>query len=355
MALAACGLALAGCKDDGQKFEAPPPRRVLSVLAKPVSDRVIGFAGTIQPRYQTDLGFRVLGRIVARNVEVGDIVKPGQVLVQIDPVVLELAVRSSEADLGRARAQLANSAAAEARTGTLLGKQVASQADFDNALQTREAADASVQQALASLAKAKEQRSYANLRAEFDGVVTAIDAEVGQTATPGKRVVTVARTDVREAVVDLPEEVTRPLAVGTRFTVALQAVQSITTTGRVREIAPQADAATRTRRVRITLYDPPDALRLGATISATPTDATVADATIELPRAALLERDGETRVWVVDAASKTAKTVLVAVSRRDEHHVRIADGLPSGARVVVAGAHSLSEGQLIRIDEKAGQ
>lgn len=351
-ALAMAAFALGGCKSEGEVAQAAPPRPVLTVLAKPASERVVGFSGTVQPRYQTDLGFRVLGRVIARNVEVGDLVKPGQTLAQLDPLVLDLAVRSSEADLARARSQLSNTTAAESRAGTLLGRQVASQADFDNALQAREASSASVKQAEASLAKAREQRSYATLSGDIDGVVTATDAEVGQTVSPGKKVVTLARTDVREAVVDLPEDAARSLAAGAPFVVTLQAAPEITAQGTVREIAPQADAATRTRRIRIKLDNPPEAFRLGTTISATPS-MPIGDPTIALPRSALLERDGTTRIWVVDTAGKTVKTVQVQIAQRDDASIRVSSGLQAGARVVVAGVNSLSEGQSVKIDEKA--
>lgn len=353
---AASGLViLSGCNPEKDHAKAPAPvRPVLTIVARPIGDRVLAFTGTIQPRYQTDLGFRVLGRIIARTVDVGDLVKAGQTLAQLDPLVLDLAVRSSEADLLKARSQLSNATAAEARTGTLLGRQVANQADFDAAQQAREAAAAATLQAEANLAKAREQRGYATLRADFDGVITTVDAEVGQTVSPGKKVMTLARTDIREAVVDLPEEATRSLAEGAPFTIGLQADPSIRAVGKLREIAPQADAATRTRRTRITLDGFSEAFRLGATISATP-DAAPRDPAIALPRSALLERDGATLVWIVDPAAKTVKSVAVQIQRRDDGDVRVASGLEAGARVVIAGVHSLRDGQAVKIDERAAR
>jgi RND family efflux transporter MFP subunit len=350
--IAVAGLiALGGCKSETEQAKAPPPRPVLTIVAKPAGERLTSFAGTIQPRYQTELGFRVLGRIIARNVDVGDLVKPGQTLAQLDPLVLDLAVRANEADLAKARSQLSNTTAAEARAGTLLGRQVSSQADFDTAQQAREASAASVQQAEANLAKAREQRSYASLNSDLDGVVTTTDAEVGQTVSPGKKVMTLARTDARDAVVDLPEEVTRRLSAGAAFAVELQADPAIRTTGKVREIAPQADASTRTRRVRITLDEFGDAFRLGATISASPRSPAT-DPAIDLPASALLDRDGATRVWVVDAAAKTVASVPVQIARRDDGGARISGGLTAGARVVVAGVNSLKEGQVVKLDER---
>jgi RND family efflux transporter MFP subunit len=348
-------LSLAGCKAEGEQADAaPPPRPVLTVLAEPANDRAAGFAGTVQPRYQAALGFRVLGRVITRNVDVGDRVKPGQALLQLDPLVLDLAVRAREADLATAQAQLSNATSAQARSETLRDKKVVSQADFESALQAREAAAASAEQAQAALVQAHEQRSYATLSTDVDGIVVSIAAEVGQTISPGQTAITVARTDEAEAVVDLPEEVARALSTGTRFTVALQSAPSVSTTGTVREIAPQADATTRMRRVKLTLDKPGDVFRLGATITAVPIDAG-GDRPIELPASAVLERDGAARVWVVDPATRTVKTVPVTIGRRDDARVRIATGLEVGANVVIAGVHSLTEGQPVALSGKASQ
>jgi RND family efflux transporter MFP subunit len=342
-------LALASCNSEtnSNTKAAPPARPVLSIVVKPNSDKTIGFAGTIQPQYQTELGFRVLGRLIARNVNVGDLVKTGQSLAQLDPFILALALRTAEADLVKARAQLSNTTAAESRISILLGRQVSNQADFDSAQQAKEAAAAAVQQAEANLAKAREQLGYTTLSADIDGVVTTTDAEVGQMVAAGKRVVSLARTDIREAVVDIPDDRAQLLAAGAPFEVHLQADPLVKANGKVREIAPQADAATRTRRIKITLEQASEAFRLGATVTATPLEATTS--TIDVPLSALLERDGATRVWIVDTAAKTVKTVPVQVAERNGRSARIGGGLEAGARLVVAGVNSLSEGQVVKI------
>lgn len=341
-------LGIAGCSPDDEN-KAPPPRPVLSVVAKPASARQASFAGTVQPRYQTDRGFQVLGRIIARHVDVGDLVKAGQKLAENEPLTYQLAVRSSEADLARAKSELDRATAKRQRTATLVAEKVTSQADLDADEQAMEAAAASVRQAEASLVKSREQLGYTTLTADADGVVTSIDAEVGQMASPGTKVMTIARTDVREAVVDLPEDVVRSLQPGSPFEIVLQADPSITSGGKVREIAPQADAATRSRRVRITLDRSEDPFRLGSTISARPLVAT-GSALIEVPATALFDRDGATFVWVLDPAEKVVHAVRVTIADRSDGVVRIASGLEAGARVVIAGAHSLSEGQTVAFD-----
>jgi RND family efflux transporter MFP subunit len=344
-------LAVLGCKDETARTNAAAPvRPVLSLVVRSAGNHAVGFAGTIQPRYQTDRGFRVLGRIIARNVDVGDVVKAGQTLAQLDPLIYDLAMRSSQAELAKARSQLSNAAATQVRRSALLGKQIVSQAEFDSAQQAREAALASEQQALANFEKAREQRSYTTLSADIDGVVTSTDAELGQTVSPGKKVITLARLDIREAVVDLPEEVTQSLTIGAPFEIRLQADLSITTTGKVREVAPQADAATRTRRVKITLDRVEDVFRLGTTITVMPM-RTAAAAELEIPRAAVLTRDGTTRVWIVDPVSKTVRTIPVEVADQNDEVARIAGGLSVGSRIVIAGVNSLSEGQSVKMSE----
>ena len=161
--LAAAGL-LAACEEE-QHAEAPAPRPVLTVVVAPQTARTVGFAGTVEPRYKSDLGFRVLGRIISRDVNVGEVVKKGQRLATLDPVAYQLAVRSAQADLASATARLENAAATETRQRTLLEKNVANQAQFEAAEQARESAEAGVTRAKANLDKAEEQLGYTELRA----------------------------------------------------------------------------------------------------------------------------------------------------------------------------------------------
>ncbi|RXT55952.1 efflux transporter periplasmic adaptor subunit [Bosea sp. Tri-44] len=344
---------LAGCKDE-QHGKVQPPRPVLSVVATPQAARTLGFAGTVEPRYKSDIGFQVLGRIVSRDVNVGDVVKQGDRLARLDPVAYELAVRSAQADLASATARLENAAATEARQRKLLSQDISNQAQFDAATQVQESALAGITRAKAELEKAEEQLSYTELRADFDGVVTTVAAELGQVVQPGQTVVSVARPEIREAVVDLPESIGRDLKAQARFDIALQVDPSVRTAGSVREIAPQADPATRTRRVRITLDSPAaKSFRLGTTITATVT--TQASPGIELPITAVLERDGKTMVWVVNPATRTVSTEDVTIAARERSFVRILDGLTAGSRVVTAGVNSLTPGQTVKIPDGAFQ
>ncbi|RUX84027.1 efflux RND transporter periplasmic adaptor subunit, partial [Mesorhizobium sp. M7D.F.Ca.US.004.01.2.1] len=257
--------------------------------------------------------------------------------------------QAAKAELSNAEAQFANAAASEERQRQLLASANTSQAVFDAAQQARKAAEASVERAKASLAKSQEQLGYARLFSDFDGVVTAVGAEVGQTVSPGQTVVTVARSDLREAVVDIPDQLTGDLATGTPFQVILQSLPTIQTEAKLREIAPQSEGSTRTRRVKLTLTDPPQAFRLGSTVTATRMTKVVPK--IELPMSALLEKDGAEKVWIVDPQTSSVSARDIKVASKNGGTFTVAGGLEAGMRVVTAGVHSLSEGQKVKVPE----
>ncbi len=341
---------LAGC-DSNSKSAPPRVRPVLSAVAERQTGTSAAYAGTIEPRYTSGLAFRVLGRVVARDVNTGDSVKKGARLAALDPVPFDLAVKDARANLANATAQLANVTAMEKRNRILLEESHISPQQLETVQQAREAAEAAVTQVRAVLDKALEQRGYAELRADFDGVVTAVNTEAGQVVTPGQAVFTVARPDVREAVIDVPDDSAASLKEGAPFQVALLIAPSKRISGRVREIAPQVDALTHTRRVKITLDSPPDDFRLGTTITAhAPAPAA---AQIKIPAAALFERDGKQYVWIADPAAKTVSLREVTVFSQDGNAAIMTAGLEPGDRVVTAGVHSLVPEQSVRIPEEA--
>ena len=341
----AVSLFAAGCKQETQAQDTVRP--VLSTVVQATELSGTTAAGTVEPRYKTDLSFRVLGRLIARPVNVGDAVEQGEIVAAVDPTALELAVRSAKADLSRSQAQLANASATEERQRTLIATDATSKETLDNAVQVQAGAQASVARAQANLTKATEQLGYAQLKADFAGVVTAVSADVGQVVSPGQTVVTIARPDVREAVVDIGPEFPVPLRVGLPFTASLQILPSVHVEGQVREIAPQADPVTRTQRVRIALKDPPPTFRLGATVTARL--ATDQRQILRVPESAVLNNDGENFVWVVDRPTSTVSLRKVDVLR-DEAGIQITAGLEYGTRIVTAGIHSLKQGQHVRID-----
>jgi RND family efflux transporter MFP subunit len=342
----ASALVLVGCKQETKDEE--PVRPVLSTVLKPTAPDSTVVVGTVQPRYETNLGFRVLGRLIARPVNVGDMVAKDQTVAAIDPTVLELAARSARADLSKAQAALENASATEERKRILIKSEATSKQTLDDAEQVRAGAQASTARAQANLTKAIEQLGYAQLKADFAGVVTAVRADVGQVVSPGQTVVTVARPDVREAVIDIGGDFPVPLTVGLRFTISLQLLPAIQVQGQIREVAPQADQVTRMSRVRIGLNDPPETFRLGSTITARLINSE--SSVLQVPESALLKDGPGTFVWVVDPASSTVSLQKVNLSE-GEGGAQVTGGVASGARVVTAGIHSLKPGQHVHIEQ----
>src|SRR5580704_5779204 len=269
-------LSLAACRDDEQEA-APPVRPVLSVVAVVRTTDTLGpFAGTIEPRYKSDLGFRIFGRMVARFVDVGAVVT-------------------------NAQAQFVNAQAEEGRQRDLAQRNIAPPAQFELIQRNRETAEANLTRARASLRKARDLLSFTQLKADFDGVVTGRYAEPGQVVNAGQKIVTVARPEIREAVIAVPNELADVLSRPNDFTmtVALDPTVSMKAAS-VRAVDPTADPTTRTRSVFLTLDDPPAAFRLGITIAVTLTRPV--SPRIDLPATALLDKDGKSFIWLVDPA-----------------------------------------------------
>ncbi|MEI2384338.1 efflux RND transporter periplasmic adaptor subunit [Breoghania sp. JC706] len=339
-------LALAACGDDEPtSAEAAAPRPVLTEEASQVAAHIEGFSGTVEPRYETKLAFRTLGRIVSLDADVGDQVQAGAELAHIDAETLEASVRQAKAQLASARAQAQNARASLGRAKALFEKNTVSSADLETAEQSQTSAEASVTEAQADLAKAENALSYAILTAPFAGVITARSADVGQVVSAGETVMTLARVDVREAVVDIPSDLIDTVDTGAPFSVRLQTDPAIRAQGKVREVAPEADALTRTNRVRILLENPPAAFRLGSLISVRPQGQNAAALTV--PKSAILEDGGKTFVWVVEDGAVHRREVKTGAILAGA--VAISSGLEAGERVVVAGIHSLKEGQQVSV------
>lgn len=345
-------LGLAGCSDEKEPAaKVEPVRPVLSVVVEPQAATATSFAGTIESRYTADLSFRLLGRVTSRPVEPGDAVKKGETLATLDSTALGLAVQSAKADYSGALAQLTSATVNDERLGKLVSTGVVARADYEAAHEAALRTKANAERAKSALDKAEEQLSYASLTTDFDAIVTSVSADVGQTVAAGQTVISVARPDQGEAVVDIPDALIGNFRQGDKFEIELQALPSIKVAGSLREIAPQSNSATRTRRVRIALVAVSPAFRLGATITARP-EAQAADG-IRLPLSALLEKDGGTHVWVVDTASHAVALKAVTVAAKDAESFVVKAGLAPGDRVVTAGVHSLKDGQKVRLDGEA--
>jgi RND family efflux transporter MFP subunit len=342
------GLLLVACS----KSEPPPEpvRPVLSIKVQALNEETLGrFAGSIQARYESNTGFRVGGRIASRNVDVGAEVEKGTLLATLDPSDQQNQLRSAQGDLAKVEAQLINAQANARRQQALFDRGVGAQAQLDIATTDLKTTQASLDQARAAVNQSKDQLGYTELRSDHKAVVTAWNAEAGQVVTAGQQVVTLAQPDIKEAVIDLPDTLVDQIPSDVVFLVAAQLDPSINTTAVIREIEPQAQSATRTRRARLTLASTPPGFRLGTAISVTLSSAI--KPRIKLPATALQEADGKTRIWVIDPQSKTVAPRDVSVTSRTDSTVVLAGGVKSGERVVSAGVNSLKPGQAVKLDE----
>jgi RND family efflux transporter MFP subunit len=340
-------LAAAGLSACSKEAQPPvPPRPVLTIKITPIRTELFGpFAGTVEARYESQLGFQTSGRIVVRDVYVGDRVKNGQRLAALDPTIAQLGLTRARADVADADAQFANAEGIARRQTILAGEGSSTQAALDNAVAGRDTAKARLDQAQAALRLAEHQIGYTELSSNFDGVVTAWSAEVGQYVNAGQAIVTIARSDSRDAVIDIPDEFMARVMPGMEFNVRLQESPRITAKAKVREITPLADPITRLHRVRLTLEDPVAAFRIGTTIAVEAEHAIAPK--ILVPSAAVVDGDGGRYVWVLaDNGTKVARRIIEVASTEGDDAV-VKSGLAAGDRVVVVGVHSLHDGQAV--------
>ena len=342
----AVALLLAACsKEQPKKVEIRPVR--VTLVQHALSGDTISLTGQIQAKDQINLAFRIGGRLQERNVTVGDPVTPGQIVARIEPQDFQNALRSAEADLASAKAVLANAQATEGRQSELLSKGFATRVQYDQAEQGLKTAQAQVESAQAKLQNARDNLAYTDLKSDVAGSVTAKGAEPGEVVAAGRMILQVARQGGRDAVFNVPSQLIRQSPKNPEVTVALSDDPTIVAIGHVREVAPQADTITGTYVVKVALDNPPDTMRLGATIVGQV--KVQSEPVIQLPGTALTQSEGKPAVWVVDPEKKTVSLVPVTVGHYDTSSAVVAQGLKDGDLVVTAGVQALRPGQEVRL------
>ena len=341
----AMALLLVACSEKPPVVEDIRPVRAIQI-SPAGAENVVELAGEIQPRYESRLGFRVGGKVIARQVEIGSVVKRGQLLMQIDPRDLQLSQSQANASVNAAASNLSLAKAEYERYRELRQKNFVSQAVLDAKEAAYKSALANHEQSNAALNIATNQNSYANLVADADGVVTALQAEAGQVVAAGTPVVQLARTGEKEARISIPEDQVEMVRQVKEMQVRIWANQALVLRGQLRELSPVADPATRTYTAKISIPNAPPEVRLGMT--ATVRFITKADKNlIRLPLTALLNEKNQTSIWVIENGA--VKSVPVQVGGVMGNEVVIASGVNAGQMIVTAGVNTLRAGQKVHV------
>ncbi len=333
----------------GVAAEPARPRVVVTVARMSATSSDIVIPGDVQARYQSNISFRVAGRISERLVEVGQHVTADQVLARLEPEQQRSNLRDAEAALASARAGAEQARLTFARQRALMNSRYTTQVAFDQAEQQARVTQAQVEAREAQLGSMREQLSYTDLRAGVAGTVTARNAEVGQVVRAGDAVFAIARDGDRDAVFNVYEGLLAKPPASKRIEVVLIADPGVRTHAMVREIAPTVDARTGAVRVRATLEDIPDRMALGATVLGRGNlDAARA---VTLPWGALFRWRGTPAIWVVDPADATVSVRQVAVESFTDDGMILKSGVADGERVVTAGIQFLHPGQRVTVVE----
>jgi len=340
---------LSACNAPQQVRQAPPARPVLvaSVHYEP-RERAEALPGIVKARIESELSFRVGGRIDRRLVDSGAFVHKGEALAVLDETDLGLQRDQADAELASARAALGQAEAEEKRITALTRQGWSASADFDKVKSAADQARGAALKAERAVSLARNALGYATLAADADGVVSAILAEPGQVVAAGTPIARLARTDVKEAAVAVPENlVERARAAKAR--VEYWALPGVTTAATLRELSPNADPATRTYAARFSLPDAPAAARLGMSVTVLLSDD--APELARVPIGALFDTGRGPSVWSVDRGAGAVTATPVVVASYDADSAYVASGLPEGAEIVTLGVHKLDSNQKVRVVE----
>ena len=340
-------LLLVACQREAETA-APAARPVRTItVEKRTAGVPLSFSGRIEAEDEVALAFRISGRLLESNGKLGDRVQPGQVMARLESQNELNALRQAQAGLAAAQGQLTQARNHFDRQETLLAQGWTTRANYDVATQARQTAQSQVDAAEAQLKTAHDLVSFTELTADAPGVITAIGPSAGEVVQAGQMMFRLARQEGRDAVFDVPAQLIRSAPSDPQITVSLADDPTVTARGRVREVAAQANAVTRTFEVKVGLTEPPPAMRLGATVIGRL--ETNAGPIIEIPATALTRSNQQPAVWIVDPSSRTVSMRNVDVLRFEQAKVVVSQGLDSGEIVVTAGVQALHPGQKIRL------
>ncbi len=340
-------LTLAAC-DRAPEVQAPEIRPVRAItIESNARTNEVTLTGRLQARAEVNQSFRLAGQLIERNVDVGDQVRAGQQLARLDSQNEQSGLQAAQAQLVAARVQQDDARNNFRRMSNLIGENAVSQASYDHAQALLRTAEAQVTAVTSQLQLAQNRVNFTRLLADVSGVVTARGPEVGEVVAAGQMIVQIAQAGATDAVFDVPAVAKDTLTRTSTISVALLSDPGIRAKGTVRELSPRADPVTGTFRIRVSVTNPPPAMRLGSTV--TGSLRLTSPPGILLPTAALVRAQGSTAVWIVDKKTNTVslRTVTVGSSATDE--VRIDQGLDPGDIVVTAGVQVLRPGQKVSL------
>jgi len=346
MAALALMTVLASCQKE-EKAAAQPIRPVRTATVElREGGETVSLTGEIQPRYEADVGFRVDGKILERPVDVGTAVKKGDLLARLDPQQFKQDLEVAKSEVAVAEAEVTRSRAQEFRQRELLKNGHTTQVQYDLSLKTLKTAQAQLDAASARQVQATENLGYTDLKADHDGVITAVEGDPGEVLRAGQMVVRLAQPGEREAVINIAEGTIKSAPKDRTVDVSLVSDPDIKTKGKVRYVSPQADPETRTYTVRVSLPDAPPQMRLGANVIGSVT--LDQGEKITIPGTALFQKDGKAAVWLVDK-DHTVQLKPIAVQRYQGDSVIVSGGLAEGDVVVTAGVQKLLPGQKVAL------
>jgi membrane fusion protein, multidrug efflux system len=340
---------LAGCTDPAP--QGPPPLTRIKVIAAQFSDFApkVTLTGTISAQVQSDLAFRISGKMIERTVDVGDHVTADQVLAKLDPQAQQANLESAKAAVQSAEAQLKQAAATFDRQKTLLANGFTTRRDHDSAEEAMRSAQALLDTAQAQLTSAQDQIAYTELKAGASGIITARYAEAGQVVEQARAIFTIAEDGSRDAVFDVYEAIFAEAERDRSIEITLVSDPRVTASANVREVSPAVDSSNGTVRVKTGLVATPPAMTLGAIV--TGTGQLKHRQVIKLPPSVLFELDGKPAVWVVDPVRHAVALKPIVVERYVIGAVIVTSGIAPGDLVATAGIQLLRPGQQVAIAE----
>lgn len=338
-------LQLAACEKAPEPLPPPRPALVIKVGEHEAANQGMVLVGEVKSRYESNIAFRVGGKIIKRYVDTGAVVKKGQVIATIDPSDANLSAQAAGADVRAAEANVALAKAELDRQKQLFEKKFISKSALDFREAELKTSTARLQQVQSQAAVTKNQSRYTTLTADIDGVIAQINAEPGQVVASGQMVANIMDMNHIEVLVAVPESRMKDLQKGKEVSVKMWANREKTYVGTIREISPAANSATRAFDVRVSINNPDAFVQVGMTAGVAFTQEK--NTHFAIPNTALTEIKGNKTVWVINQAG-VAEPRTVTTGDYTENGVEVLSGLQAGEMIAVAGVHTLLKGQKVK-------